>query len=121
VGIGEGYRSFFEVMGIGERIQAEVESWDGVTSHPHRFGGVAFRLGKRELGHIHGDRLADIPFPKRIAEELIADGRALPHHVVRDSGWISKPIRGEDDVEAVLELFRLSYDRATAAAARRDS
>jgi hypothetical protein len=106
-------------MGAGSRIADEVSSWDGVTSHPHRFGGVEFRLGKRELGHLHGDRLADLPFPKRVAEELIADGRALPHHVVRDSGWVSKPIRGEDDVEAVLELFRLSYDRATAAAARR--
>jgi hypothetical protein len=106
-------------MGTGERIRAEVESWEGVTARPHRFGGVAFMLGKRELGHIHGDRLADLPFPKRIAEELIADGRALPHHVVRDSGWISKPIRDEADVEAVLELFGLSYDRANAAAARR--
>jgi hypothetical protein len=106
-------------MGIGEHIRTEVESWEGVTSRPHRFGGVAFMLGKRELGHIHGDRLADLPFPKRVAEELIAEGRALPHHVVRDSGWVSKPIRSEDDVRAVLELFRLSYDRATAAAARR--
>jgi hypothetical protein len=117
----EGYRSFFQVMSISDRIQAEVESWDGVTSHPHRFGGVAFKLGKRELGHIHGDRLADLPFPKWIAEELIADGRALPHHVVRDSGWVSKPIRGEADVETALALFRLSYERATAAAARRGS
>jgi hypothetical protein len=106
-------------MDAGERIRAEVETWDGVTSHPHRFGGVAFHLDKRELGHIHGDGLADLPFPKRVAEELIADGRALPHHVVRDSGWVSKPIRGEDDVEAVLDLFRLSYDRAVAAMARR--
>jgi hypothetical protein len=108
-------------MSVGERIRAEVESWDGVTTHPHRFGGVAFRLGKRELGHIHGDRLADLPFPKRVAAELIADGRALPHHVVRDSGWVSKPIRSEEDVEAVLGLFRLSYERATAAAARRSA
>jgi Family of unknown function (DUF5519) len=121
VGIGEGYRSFFQVMSIGERIRAEVESWDGVTSHPHRFGGTAFMLGKRELGHIHGDRLADLPFPKRIAEELISDGRALPHHVVPDSGWISKPIRSEGDVQVVLDLFRLSYERATAATARRGS
>jgi hypothetical protein len=108
-------------MSIGERIQAEVESWNGVTSHPHRFGGVAFHLGKRELGHIHGDRLADLPFPKRVAEELIADGRARPHHVVRDSGWVSRPIQDEGDVDAVLELFRLSYERATAAATRRGS
>jgi Luciferase len=106
-------------MGIGERIRDEVESWEGVTSQPHRFGGVAFMLGKRELGHIHGDRLADLPFPKRVAEELIADRKALPHHVVRNSGWVSKPIRREADVEAVLALFRLSYDRAVAAAARR--
>jgi hypothetical protein len=108
-------------MDIAERIRTEVGGWDGVTSRPHRFGGVAFMLGKREIGHIHGDRLADLPFPKRVAEELIAEGRALPHHVVQDSGWVSKPIRGEADVEAVLELFRLSYDRATAAAARRGS
>jgi hypothetical protein len=105
-------------MGVGERIKVEVESWEGVTARAHRFGGVAFMLGKRELGHIHGDQLADLPFPKRVAEELIAEGKALPHHVVRDSGWVSKPIRTEDDVEAVLDLFRLSYDRAVAAAAR---
>jgi Family of unknown function (DUF5519) len=105
-------------MGIGERITAEVGSWDGVTSRPHRFGGVAFMLGKRELGHIHGDRLADLPFPRGVAEELIAEGKALPHHVVRDSGWVSKPIRSEEDVDAVLALFRLSYERAVAAAAR---
>jgi Family of unknown function (DUF5519) len=117
----EGYRSFFQVMDNAQRIRAEVESWDGVTSHPHRFGGVEFRLGKRELGHLHGARLADLPFPKRVAEELIEQGRAMPHHVVRDSGWVSKPIRGEEDVETVLDLFRLSYERATAAAARRAS
>jgi hypothetical protein len=108
-------------VSASSRIAAEVGAWEGVTSHPHRFGGVEFRLGKRELGHLHGDRLADLPFPKRIAEQLIAEGRALPHHVVRDSGWVSKPIHGEEDVEAVLALFRLSYDRATAAAARRGS
>jgi hypothetical protein len=105
-------------MDIAERIRTEVEGWEGVTARPHRFGGVAFMLGKRELGHIHGDRLADLPFPKRVAEELIADGRAQPHHVVRDSGWVSKPIRSEEDVDAVVALFRLSYDRAVAAATR---
>jgi Family of unknown function (DUF5519) len=105
-------------MSIAEQIRSEVESWEGVTARPHRFGGVAFMFGKRELGHIHGDRLADLPFPKRVAEELIAEGKALPHHVVQDSGWVSKPIRTEEDAEAVLALFRLSYDRAVAAAAR---
>ena len=103
------------------RVVSEVASWPGVTSHPHRFGGVELRLGRRELGHLHGDTLADLPFPRRVSEELVASGRAEPHHVprVRDSGWISKRIRTEADVEDAIALFRLAYDRATAAAQRR--
>jgi hypothetical protein len=31
-----------------------------VTVAPHRFGGVEFRVGRRELGHLHGNRLADL-------------------------------------------------------------
>jgi hypothetical protein len=105
-------------MGAGSRIAGEVASWDGVTSHPHRFGGVEFRLGKRELGHLHGDRLADLPFPKRVRDELIASGRARPHHVLPESGWISRRIERDEDADDVVELFRLSYERALAARAR---
>jgi hypothetical protein len=106
-------------MAHAERIAEEVLSWEGVTSHSHRFGGVEFRLGTRELGHLHGDRLADLPFPRRVAEDLIAAGRARPHHVLPDSGWVSRPITGDEDVAEVIGLFRLSYERALSAAAKR--
>ncbi len=69
-------------MSIGETIRREVLSWPGVTEVPHRFGGVEFRLGKRELGHLHGDYLADLPFPVRVREELVREGRALHHHIL---------------------------------------
>jgi hypothetical protein len=105
-------------MDRGSRIADEVSSWEGVTTHPHRFGGVEFRLGTRELGHLHGDRLADIPFPKRVRDELVAAGRARPHHVLPESGWISRWIERDEDAEDVVELFRLSYERALAARAR---
>jgi hypothetical protein len=105
-------------MDRGSRIADEVSSWEGVTTQPHRFGGVEFRLGTRELGHLHGDRLADIPFPKRVRDELIAADRALPHHVLPDSGWISRRIERDEDADDVVELFRLSYERALAARAR---
>ena len=42
-------------------IKREVLRWPGVTSAPGRFGAVAFRYGKREIGHIHRDRVADLP------------------------------------------------------------
>ncbi len=109
---------------IARLIADEVTSWEGVTSHPHRFGAVEFRLGKRELGHLHGDRLADLPYPKRIAGMLIETGRAEPHRFAQ-GGWVSKPIRGREDVDEVVELLRLSYERALVAqqqgAARRRS
>jgi hypothetical protein len=109
------------VAGAGERIVAEVVGWDGVTSSPHRFGGVELRLGRRELGHLHGDRLADLPFPRRVRDRLVAEGRARPHHVLPDSGWVSVPIRTDADVDNVIALFRLGYERATAARARASS
>jgi hypothetical protein len=101
------------------RIEREVASWEGVTVHPHRFGGVEFRLGKRELGHLHGDRLADLPFRRTIRDMLVETGRALPHHVLPESGWVSKPIESDEDTAEVIELFRLSYERARIAAAVR--
>ena len=68
-----------------ERITDVVASWPEVDIGPHRFGGVEFRLGRRELGHLHGNRIADLPFPRRVRDELIAAGRARPHHVLPDS------------------------------------
>lgn len=96
---------------IATRIGREVASWRGVSVRPHRFGGVEFRVGRRELGHLHGHRLADLPFPIRIRDQLVAEGKAQRHHVLPDSGWVSFSIRGEQDVEAVIALFRLNFER----------
>jgi hypothetical protein len=105
--------------GNAGRIEREVGSWEGVTVHPHRFGGVEFRLGKRELGHLHGDSLADLPFKRTVRDMLVETGRALPHHVLPESGWVSKPIETDADVDEVIELFRLGYERAQVAQAVR--
>lgn len=93
------------------RITKQVTSWDGVTTRSHRYGGVEFRLGRVELGHIHGDHLADLPFPKATRDELISSGRAEPHHVLPDTGWVSRRIDSDADVKDVIALFRLSDQR----------
>jgi len=98
-------------MSAADRIRTEVGSWPDVTVIPHRFGGVEFRVGRRELGHLHGGHLADLPFPRRIRDEMIAAGRADPHHVLPDTGWVSFRIRSADDVDRAIALFRLNYDR----------
>lgn len=97
--------------GIHEAISAEVASWPGVKATAHHMGGTEFRLGKVELGHLHGDRLADLPFPRRIRDELVRSGKASPHHVLPESGWVSRWIVGPADIEDVIALFRLNFER----------
>lgn len=95
-----------------ERIVKQVSTWDGVVASPHRFGGTEFKLGRRELGHVHGDYQADIAFPMEVRNRLVAEGRAEPHHILPRSGWITFRFRKEGDVERAIELFKLSYDLA---------
>ena len=56
---------------IQEKISKEILSWSGVSTGPHRFGSTEFRIGKREMGHIHGDTLADLPFAMQVRNQLI--------------------------------------------------
>ncbi|HZR26538.1 MAG TPA: luciferase family protein [Vicinamibacterales bacterium] len=100
-------------MTAGERIRSEVSRWPNVTAKAHRFGGIEYRVGRREIGHVHGDRLADLPFPVSVRDELVAAGRAERHHILPDSGWVSYWMRSDADADGAIALFRLSYERAT--------
>jgi hypothetical protein len=93
------------------QIEAAVTAWPGVEAVPHRFGGVEFRLGRRELGHLHGERVLDLPFPVRVRQKLVAEGRASEHHTMPESGWVSFYVRGTADVMRAIELLRMNYER----------
>ena len=97
----------------GERIVLEVTSWPGITTDSGEFGETEFLLDGRAIGHVHGSHMADIPFPRRVRDELVADGRTGPHHVHPDSGWTTKYIRTDADADEVVELLRINYDRIT--------
>lgn len=100
------------IRGAGEAIKTAVSAWDGITAHAHRFGGTEYRLGDREIGHVHGDGLVDIPFPTKVRNEIVAAGQAAPHHVLPHSGWVSFYIREPGDVERAIALLRRSYEIA---------
>lgn len=100
------------VRGAGQTIKTTVSAWEGITAHAHRFGGTEYRLGSREIGHVHGDGLVDIPFPTKVRNEIVAAGEAASHHVLPDSGWVSFYIREPEDVERAIALLRRSYEVA---------
>ena len=95
-----------------ERITEEVTSWPGVTAGPGRRGEFAFRVGRREIGHLHGDHAAHFSFPKAVWTELMAQHRIEPHPVFPNAqGPAARRITTDDDVTDVIRLVRLNYDR----------
>ena len=99
------------MVSTADRIVREVMTLPGVTMETHRGGMIFFHVGHREIGHLHGERLADLPFPVRIREKLVAEGKADLHYLHPKTGWVSRFIQSEDDVDAIVELFRLNHGR----------
>jgi hypothetical protein len=75
------------VPGANRRICAAASQWAGVETAPHRFGGVEFRLGRREVE---------------------------PHHILPNSGWVSLFLHTEDDVDRAIRLLGQSFVLAQA-------
>ena len=91
----------------------DVSSWPGVTSHAHRFGGVEFRVGEREIGHVHSFGIVDIPFTVKIREALIRARLAEQHHWLPKSGWTTVRVK-EHGTTTARTLLRFSYLRIVA-------
>ena len=96
-----------------ERITEEVTSWPGVEAGIGRRGEFGFRLGRREIGHLHGDHAFHTGFPRAVWHELHDAGRIDYHPVFPGKpGYASRRIETDDDVRDVIALLRLNYDRA---------
>lgn len=97
------------------QITDEVGSWPGVEAGPGPRGEFGFRVGGRELGHLHGDFAAHFSFPKKLGLELRAEGRVVDHPVFPGKpGFGARAIEGEADVRDVIDMMRLNYDRIVA-------
>jgi hypothetical protein len=94
-----------------EALTDELLSWPGVTNQLHRFGGIEFLFQVKEIGHLHGDHLVDLLLPKSQRDEWIAAGRAKPHHIFPESGWLSIYLKSEEDVVNAVEILRTKYER----------
>jgi hypothetical protein len=100
-------------MTASEFITDEVTSWAAVTAGPGSRGEWSFKVGAREIGHLHGDRVAHFGFPKSVWQELYDAGRIDYHSVFPGKkGWAARRIADDDDVHDVVALLRLNYDRA---------
>jgi hypothetical protein len=101
-------------------IEREVLGWPGVDktrneSGPGGIGVTGYRVGRRQIGHVHDDGHADFRFPRDIRDELIRSGRAVAHPAFPDSRTTaSYVILTPEDVPGAIELFRMGYERVAA-------
>ena len=96
-----------------EQITEEVSSWPGVEAGLGERGEFGFTLGRRKLGHLHGDRVLHIGFPKEVWHQLFERGRIDYHPVFPGKpGYAARTIENEEDVRDAIALLRLNYDRA---------
>jgi Family of unknown function (DUF5519) len=106
-------------MTPSEVITQEVTSWPGVEAGPGPRGEFAFKVGRREIGHLHGDHAAHFMFSKKLGADLRDQGRVVDHPVFPGKlGPAARRIERDEDVEDVIRLMRLNYDRVTAAQSR---
>src|SRR2546421_10740710 len=94
-----------------ERITEEATSWPGVEAGPGRRGEFAFRVGRREIGPLHGDHAAHFSFPKEVWTHLFEQGRIVEHPVFPGKvGPAARRIEKEDHGLDAIALMRLNYD-----------
>ena len=92
-----------------ERLIDEVSGWPHVTVGEHRFGGTEFRVGPREIGHVHAWGMLDIAYLKRLRDVLVDEEETGPHHLLTESGWTTEYIESPDGYDHARWLLRLSY------------
>ena len=104
-------------------IDREVLGWPGVWKKrdekgPGGIGVTGYRLGRRQIGHVHDDGHADFRFSKEVRDGLILSGGAGLHPAFPDSRTTaSYQVRTPEDVSGAVQLFRISYERLRAKAA----
>ena len=103
---------------ISQTITAAVTSWPGVEVDDGELGELSFKVGRREIGHLHGEHVAHFSFPRTTWVALIEQRRIVPHPVFPEKrGPAERRIVTEADVVDVIELLRFNYDRVVDRAA----
>jgi hypothetical protein len=92
-----------------DRLIEEAASWPHVVAGDHRFGGTDFRVGPREIGHVHAWGMLDIAYVRPLRDELVGRGLTDAHHLLSESGWTTYYVESDDDYDHARWLLRLSY------------
>jgi hypothetical protein len=96
------------------RIITEALRWPGVHRARGHLGSVVLQLNEGELGHLHGDVVADVPRPHAASVGQIENAPASVERWGSPApGWVSVPLHTEDGIQNALALLRDNYEQAS--------
>jgi len=94
-----------------DEIETEVLQWENTTVKIHKYGGLQFDCGHKEIGHIHSNGLLDMLLSRSVKQTLMEEGRIEDHHSFKNTGWTSFYMRTMEDKEYALKLLKLGHER----------
>jgi Family of unknown function (DUF5519) len=95
---------------LHRKLRQRILDLPGVTERQN--AGIhedAFFVGRTMFMHIHGHGHCDIHLSKRDQERVLAQGKARPHRWAPEEGYVTSIVDDEDDMEATMELVRMSH------------
>jgi hypothetical protein len=104
-----------ETRSASEQITDTVTAWPGVEAGYGKRGEWGFYVNRHEVGHLHGDRAAHFAFGRELGQSLRERGLVVDHPVFPGKdAMAARRIDAQDDVDEVIELMRINYDRIVA-------
>jgi hypothetical protein len=106
-----------DTASASRQITDELSSWPGIESGYGRRGEFAFKFSGREVGHLHGDHAAHFFFSLELWRQLSDEGRIADHPVSPGKvGPAARRIQSQADIDDVIAMMRLNYERIVARA-----
>jgi Family of unknown function (DUF5519) len=98
-----------------QQITDTVTAWPGVEAGYGKRGEWGFYVSKHEVGHLHGDQAAHFALGKDLGTSLRERGMVVDHPVFPGkTAMAARRIDSQEDVDEVIELMRINYDRIVA-------
>ena len=98
-----------------QQITDTVTAWPGVEAGYGKRGEWSFTVSGHEVGHLHGDRAAHFALGRDLGEGLRKRGMVGDHPVFPGkTAMAARSIETQEDVDEVIEMMRLNYDRIVA-------
>ncbi len=102
---------------LNQQLREGILSLPGVTERPQT--GIhedAFFIGRTMFMHIHGYGHCDIRLPKDVQQQVLAEGKARPHHWAPEAGYVVFNVKEEEDLATAMDLIQISYNHFLAKA-----